>query len=217
MRRRDFVKAIAGVSAVWPLAVRAQQAAKKRVGVLMYGGDADQEAMARMAAFHKGMLDAGWNGTNVQFDYRHGAGDEDIREKAKELVALDPDVILAATPPAVLGLLRVSRTVPVVFTAITDPVGLGVVQSLARPGGNATGFFSAEYSFGAKWLELLKEVVPGVHRVGVLTAPENRGAAGQFATIQTAASSLGAEAMVLGFQDQADIERVMAPLCALAR
>jgi putative ABC transport system substrate-binding protein len=210
MRRRDFVKAIVGFSAVWPLTARAQQAAKKRVGVLMYGVETDPELVARTAAFRKGMLDAGWNGSNAQFDYRYSADDEGVRVQAKELVALAPDVIMASTPTAVLALIRISRTVPVVFAAVTDPIGLGIVQSLARPGGNATGFLTSEFSFGGKWLELLREVAPGVRRVGVLTDPDNRGAAGQFATIQTAASSLGAEAVLLGFHNQADIERVMA-------
>ena len=157
----------------------------------------------------------GWSeGANVQFDYRFGTDEDELRAKAKELVALAPDVIFAATPPTVMALLRINRSVPIVFAAVTDPVGLGIVHSLAQPGGNATGFLSAEFSFGGKWVELLSEIAPNTRRVGVLTDPENRGSPGQFATIQTAASEKNIEAVLLSFHDPAEIERHYRGFCA---
>ena len=212
MRRRVFVGLLTSAATVWPLLAMAQQGGPvRRVGVFLTGSLTDTESVVRLGEFQKGMRALGWSeGTNVRFDYRAATDEDELRAQAKELTALAPDVIFAATPPTVMALLRVNRSVPIVFAAVTDPVGLGIVQSLAHPGGNATGFLSAEFSFGGKWLELLSEIAPGTRRVGVLTDPENRGSAGQFATIQTAATSKGIEAILLSFHDPADIERSIA-------
>jgi putative ABC transport system substrate-binding protein len=143
----------------------------------------------------------------LRVDVRFGTSNDDLREKAKELIGLAPDVVLAMAPPSVMALIKVNRTVPIVFAAVTDPVGLGIVQSLASPGGNATGFLSAEFGFSAKLLELLKEIAPGVRRVGVLTDLDNTSSAPQFAAIQTVAPSVGVELKLLGFNDTGSIER----------
>lgn len=206
MRRREFMSLVGGAAVTWPLAARAI----RRVGVFLTGPQTDSENVARLAAFQKGMQTLGWSeNANIQFDYRFGTDEDELRAKAKELVALAPDVIFAATPPTVMALLRFNRSVPIVFAAVTDPVGLGIVRSLSHPGGNATGFLSAEFSFGGKWVELLNEIAPSTRRMGVLTDPENRGSPGQFATIQTAASSKGIEAVLLSFHEPAEIERTI--------
>ena len=167
MRRRDFIKVMAGSTAAWPLAVRAQQSERKRrVGVLMGLAADDAEAQGRIAAFVQGLQQLGWtDGRNLQIDYRRGAGDTDLTGRyAAELVALAPDVILASGGTVVGALLQATRTVPIVFTQTPDPVAAGFVASLARPGGNATGFTTSEYGISGKWLELLKEIAPGVTR-----------------------------------------------------
>jgi putative ABC transport system substrate-binding protein len=158
MKRRKFITLLGGAAA-WPLAAHAQQRERmRRIGVLVNGPETDAELAARIVAFRKALPDLGWvPGKNLQIDARFGANDDDLLEKAKELVGLAPDVILAMAPPSVIALQKISRTIPVVFAAVTDPVGLGIVRSLAHPGGNATGFFSAEFGFGAKLLGLLKE------------------------------------------------------------
>src|SRR5258707_9492962 len=174
MRRRDFIKAVAGSAAAWPLAVRAQQSERKRrVGVLMGLAADDPEAQDRIAAFEQGLQQLGWtDGGNLQIDYRRGAGESDPTWKyAAELVALAPDVILASGGSVVGALLQATRTVPIVFTQTPDPVAAGFVSSLARPGGNATGFTTAEYGISGKWLELLKEIAPAVTRVAVVSEP----------------------------------------------
>ncbi len=211
MRRRKFLGLVGGAAA-WPVVGQAQQGGPmRRVGVFVTGPQTDTENAARLAAFQEGMQALGWSeGANVQFDYRFGTDEDELRAKAKELVALAPNVIFAVTPPAVMALLRTSRSVPIVFAAVTDPVGLGIVQSLSHPGGNATGFLSAEFSFAGKWVELLSEIAPGTRRMGVLTDPENRGSPGQFAPIQTAASEKNIEAVLLSFHDPAEIERTIA-------
>jgi putative ABC transport system substrate-binding protein len=205
MRRREFVTLLGGAAA-WPLTARAQQARQvRRIGMLMNGPETDTEIAARVAAFRKGLQDLGWvAGTNLRVDPRFGANDDDLREKAKELVGLAPDVILAMAPPSVIAIQKITRTIPIVFAAVTDPVGLGLVRSLARPGGNATGFLSAEFGFGAKLLELLKEIAPGVRKVIVATDLDNRSAAPQFAAIQAMASSAGLELLLLDELNDAD-------------
>ena len=175
MRRRDFIS-IAGSAAAWPLAAHAQQSERmRRIGVLVGGGlDADDlDMQARIGAFQQGLQQLGWtNSQNVQIDIRTGAGDADrIRRHAEELVSLAPDVILATGTAAVAPILKATRTVPVVFTNVVDPVGAGFVDSLARPGGNVTGFVSFEYGMSAKWPELLKEISPRVTRVAVIRDP----------------------------------------------
>src|SRR5215475_6242273 len=167
IERRKFLAALGGVAAAWPLAARAQQGERvRRVGVLMNLTADDPEASARVTAFAQGLQQLGWTaGHNVRIDYRWGAVDADrSRRYAAELVTLAPDVILASGVPVVMALLQATRTVPIVFAQVVDPVGSGLVASLARPGGNATGFTVFEYGMSGKWVELLKEVAPGVKR-----------------------------------------------------
>ena len=171
IRRREFIFTLGGAAAAWPLAARAQQAERmRRIGVLMRVGRGRSGSAGRIAAFLQGLQQLGWtDGRNVRIDYRWGAGNADnIRKYAAELVALAPDVILATGTAAVAPLLQATRTVPIVFASVADPVGAGFVESLARPGGNATGFMQFEYSMSGKWLELLKEIAPGVTRAAVL-------------------------------------------------
>src|SRR5215472_1961874 len=170
MRRREFITLLGGAAAS-PFAARAQQpTAKPRIGVLTNLGSDDPESLSRIGAFLQGLQELGWtDGRNVRIDYRWSAGDPERNARyAAELVALAPAVILATGSPTVEPLIRATRTVPIVFVQMTDPVGAGVVESLARPGGNATGFTNAEYGMSGKWLELLKEIAPGVRRAGVL-------------------------------------------------
>ena len=171
MKRRDFITLVGGAAAAWPLAARAQQREKmRRIGVLMNLAADDPVSQARMNAFVQALQQSGWtDGVNVRIDTRWAAADpERFRRYATELVALAPDVILASTSPSVAAVQQASHAVPIVFANVTDPVGQGFVESLARPGGNTTGFSVYEYGIGPKWLELLKEVAPGVQRVAVL-------------------------------------------------
>jgi putative ABC transport system substrate-binding protein len=171
MKRRTFIWLLGGAAAAWPLAARAQQPERmRRIGVLMNLTADDPEAPARIAAFAQGLADLGWTiGRNLRLDYRWGAGDaERIRKDAAELVALAPDVILSSGTPTVAAVQQATRSVPIVFAQVVDPVGAGYVDSLARPGGNATGFLVWEYSIAGKWLELLKEIGPRVTRAAVL-------------------------------------------------
>ena len=208
MRRREFIAALGGAAA-WPLAARGQQPERmRRIGVLMTGPETDLDMVTRLAAFRKTLQELGWTpDANLRIDVRFGLDADDARKKADELADLAPEVVLASTPPSVMALMRVRRPVPIVFAAVTDPVGLGFVQSLAHPGGNATGFLTAEFGFGAKWLELLKEIAPSVRRVIVLTDPDNQGAAAQFATIQAIAPTFGVELRLLGSRDDVAMER----------
>jgi putative ABC transport system substrate-binding protein len=212
MRRREFIRLLGGAGVAWPLAVRAQQDGRtRRIAVLVNGPEADAETAARLAAFRKALAHFGWvPGTNLHVDAGFAANDDDLREKAKELIGLAPDIILAISPPSVIALQKVTRAIPIVFAAVTDPVGLGIVRSLAHPGGNATGFLSAEFGFGAKLLELLKEIAPSVRKVIVATDLDNRSAAPQFAAIQAMAFSAGVELRLLEFSDQGAAEREIA-------
>src|SRR3974390_240521 len=193
MRRREFISLIGGVAATWPLAARAQQHERMRqVGMLLSSTADDAEFQAWVGAFLQGLAQSGWIiGRNVRTETRW-AGDkpDDIRKHAAELVALAPDVILAQGATTVRPLLQLTRTVPIVFPVAADPVGAGLVDSLARPGGNVTGFVTTEYSFGGKWLELLKQIAPGVTRVAVLRDATQGGGTSQSAVIQAMASSL---------------------------
>jgi putative ABC transport system substrate-binding protein len=209
MRRRQFLGVVGG-AAVWSLAARAQQTEqKRRVGVLMGLGADDAEAQDRIAAFEQGLQQLGWtNGNNLQIDYRRGAGGTDLtRRYADELVALAPDVILASGGTVVGPLLQATRTVPIVFTQTPDPVAAGFVASLARPGSNATGFTTSEYGVSGKWLELLKEIAPGVNRVAVLRDPTIPSGIGQFASLQSVAPSFGVELSPVNVRDASEIER----------
>jgi putative tryptophan/tyrosine transport system substrate-binding protein len=210
MRRRDFIKVIAGSTAAWPLVVRAQQSERKRrVGVLMGLAADDTEAQDRIAAFEQGLQQAGWTqGRNLQIDYRRGAGDTvSTRRFADELVALAPDVILASGGTVMGALLQATRTIPIVFTQTPDPVAAGFVASLARPGGNATGFTTSEYGMSGKWLELLKEIAPDVTRAGILRDPTIPAGIGQFASIQSVAPSFGVQLSPIDVRDASEIER----------
>ena len=173
IQRREFITLLGGAAASWPLAARAQQPDRlRRIGVLMTGPANDAEGQARLTGFLQGLQEFGWSaGRNSRIDYRWAADDADRRKYAAELVALTPDVILASTSPSVAALQQASRTVPIVFASVTDPVGQGFVASLARPGGNATGFALYEYGISAKWLELLKEIAPQLKRVAVVRDP----------------------------------------------
>jgi putative ABC transport system substrate-binding protein len=207
VRRRDFVTSMVGSAAVWPLVARAQQIERmRRVGVL--------ESLpedAYLAAFLKGLHKLGWaDGQNMRIDTRWGAGNaDDIRKFAAELSALGPDVMLAVGSPAVGALLQATSTAPIVFLRVTDPVGAGFVDSLARPGGIVTGFSQSEYSISGKWLELLKAIAPRVTRVAVLRDPAIAAGAGQFAAIQSAAPSLRVEASAINVRDAGEIERTL--------
>jgi putative tryptophan/tyrosine transport system substrate-binding protein len=208
MRRREFISLIGG-AAVWPLAARAQQAARmRRIGVLMNLAADDPEAQARLTAFAQGLQQLGWtDGRNVRIDYRWAAGDADAFHRyAEELLALAPDVLLASGTPSVQALQKVTRTVPIVFALVADPIGAGFVESLARPGGNTTGFTPMEYGFAAKWLELLKEIAPGVTRAAVLRDSAIPTGIGQFAVIQSVSRSVGVEVSPLNLRDAGEIE-----------
>ena len=187
MRRREFLGALSGAVAAWPFGARAQQHERmRRVGVLMSTAADDPVGQARIAAFHQGLQQLGWTiGHNVRIDSRWPAGDtERFRRYAAELVALSPDVILATGSAAAAPLLQATRTVPIVFVIVPDPVGAGLVNSLARPGGNATGFIQFEYGISGKWLELLKQIAPGVTRAAILRDPAISAGLGQFGAIQ---------------------------------
>jgi len=212
MKRREFM-ALLGGAAAWPIAARAQQPDRMRgIGVHMNTLADDSQAQARYAAFLQGLQHLGWvDGRNVRIDTRWGtaADIERHRKDAAELVALAPDVILGTTTPSTEALQRATRTVPIVFAMVIDPVGTGFVESLARPGGNITGFMQFEYSLAGKWLELLKQIAPGVTRAAVLRDPDNRSGIGQFAVIQALAPPLGIEVLPVNVRDAAEIERVI--------
>src|SRR5208337_1791681 len=213
VRRREFIVTLGGAAVAWPLAAPAQQPARmRRIGVLMSQAADDPDAPPRISAFAQGLQEHGWTvGGNVRIDYRWGASDLNrFRRYAAELVALAPDVIVATAGSIVGALQQASRSVPIVFVTTIDPVGSGFVASLARPGGNATGFTSYEFSIGGKWLELLKEIAPAVTRVAVIRdAYVPAGSAG-FAAIQTVAPSFGVELTPVGVRDADEIERGIA-------
>jgi putative tryptophan/tyrosine transport system substrate-binding protein len=212
MGRREFITLVGG-SAAWPLAARAQQPERmRRIGVLMNLAADDPVSLVHITAFAQGLEQLGWTlGANVQIDYRWGAGNpERIRRYATELVALAPDVILAVGAITVGPLQQTSLTVPIVFVETTDPVGAGFVASMARPGGNATGFTHFEYGISAKWLELLKQIAPSVTRVAVFRDSTLVASMSQFAAIQPLAQSSGVELIPIDTRDPSEIERAVA-------
>ena len=212
MRRREFIRIIAGSAAVLPLATFAQQPERmRRIGVLMPSAADDAEYQTRMAAFLQELQRLGWSdGRNVRIDSRWAAGDANlIRKYAAELIALAPDVILAPGSTSVGPLLQATRTVPIVFTTLLDPVGAGFVDSLARPGGNATGFIAFEYGLSGKWLELLKQIAPSLTRVAILRDPATAAGIGQFAAIQSVAPSFAVELRPIDVREAGEIERAV--------
>jgi putative ABC transport system substrate-binding protein len=213
MRRREFIMLIGSAAAAWPLAARAQQGERvRRIGVLLNRAAGDPEAADSIGAFVQGMGELGWRiGGNLRIEYRYSAGNPELfRKYASELVALAPDAILAASTLSVAALQQFSRSIPIVFTSVSDPVGAGIVDSLARPGGNATGFMLAEYSVSGKWLELLKQVAPELKRVAVLRHSANPAGIAQFGAIQAVAASLGVAVSPIDVQDASEIERAVA-------
>ena len=213
MKRRDFITLIGGAAAAWPLAGRAQQPDRmRRIGVLMSAVESDPRELEYITAFAQGLAELGWIvGRNVRIEYRWGAGDLDrFRRYAAELVALSPDVVLASAGSIVGAFQQASRAVPIVFVTTIDPVGGGLVESLARPGGNATGFSTREFSMTGKWLELLKELAPRLSRVAVIRDPAVPAGSGGFAAIQTVAPSFGVELTPIGVRTADEIERSIA-------
>jgi putative tryptophan/tyrosine transport system substrate-binding protein len=216
MRRRQFITLLSGAAASWPLVARAQRKPMRHVGVLLPFVASDPQVQVRYAAFLQGLQQLGWTvGNNLQLDSRWSAGNEDdTRKYAAELVALAPDVIFTSGSAAVGPLRRATRTVPIVFVATPDPVGAGFIESLARPGGNITGFTPFEYGIGAKWLELLKQVAPSVARVAILRDPTITAGIGLWGAIQSVAPLFGVELRPVDVSDTGEIER---DLTAFAR
>jgi putative tryptophan/tyrosine transport system substrate-binding protein len=211
VKRREFIALIGGAVA-WPLAARAQQREHmRRIGVLWPLAADDPISQARNAAFLQALQQLGWTvGQNIQIDYRWSGGNDEVTRKyAVELAALAPEVILASGSAATGPLLQATRTVPIVFAIVPDPVGAGFVDSLAGPGGNATGFISFDYGISGKWLELLKEIAPSVTRAAILRDPAITAGIGQWGAIQTAAPSLGLETSPLNVRDASEIERAV--------
>jgi putative ABC transport system substrate-binding protein len=209
IRRREFITLL-GAAAAWPFAVRAQQADRiRRVGVLMGIAESDPEGQARVAALREALQKLGWvDGRNIRIDSRWGGGDtERLRAGAAELMGMTPDVVAGGGATALAALQQATRTVPIVFVGATDPVGAGFVESLAHPGGNATGFTQFEYSVSGKWVELLKQIAPRVARAAVVRDSTVAGGIGQLAAIQSVASSLGVELSPIGVRDAGEIER----------
>jgi putative ABC transport system substrate-binding protein len=210
MKRRDFIALAGGAAVALPLVARAQLGDRmRRIGVLIPATEDDPQQQRRVAGFLQGLQQSGWMvGRDVQIEYRwSGAAPDDVRRNAVELVGLGPDVIFATGNSAVAPLLQVTHTVPVVFATVPDPVGAGFVDSLSRPGGNATGFILFEYSIGAKWIELLKQTAPWLTRVAVIRDAAIAAGAGQFGAIQAAAPSLGLEVKPINLRDAVEIER----------
>jgi putative ABC transport system substrate-binding protein len=217
VKRREFITLLGGTVAAWPLAARAQQSNQmRRIGVLMPYAENDPQVQARYAAFLRGLQQLGWIvGKNLQIDYRWSAGiEDDTRKYVAELVALAPDVIFASGSAALGPLRRATRTVPIVFVLVPDPVGSGFVDSLARPGGNITGFTPWDYGLGAKWLELLKQIAPTVTRVAVVRDPAIAAWLGMWGAIQSVSASIGLELRPVDVRDPGEIERALAAFAA---
>jgi putative ABC transport system substrate-binding protein len=218
MRRRNFISLVGGAAA-WPLAARAQQPERmRRIGVLVNRAADDPYGQAHVAAFQQALQQLGWNdGRNVRIDIRWGENDADrLRRDAQELVALAPDILLADSTASMTALQKVTRTLPIVFAHVADPVGAGHVDSLSRPGRNITGFMLFEYGFSGKWLELLKQIAPQVTRVAVIRDPAISAGTAQFSAIQAVAPALGVEVTPIGVDDIGVIERAVEALARSA-
>jgi len=217
IRRRELIAALGGVAA-WPLAARAQQAEQiRRIAMLSGLTASDPEAQARLAAFHQGLKEVGWTaGRNLRIDFRWSSGDTaETRTLARELVELKPELIIGMTTPAVAALVKETKTIPIVFAGIVDPVGRGFVSNMARPGGNVTGILNFEFSMGGKWLETLKQIAPAVRRVALLFNPETAPFAPSFVrVIENSATSFAVEPTADSVYDTAQLERVMTDLAA---
>ena len=212
MKRRDFITLLGGAALTWPVAARAQQPERmRRIGVLMNLAADDPQAQVRLAAFQQALQQLGWNdGRNVRIDIRWDESDADrARRYAQELIALAPDIFLAEATVSVAALQHFTRTLPIVFASVLDPVGAGFVDSLSRPGGNITGFMVFEYGFSGKWLELLKQIAPQVTRAAVIRDPALVAGTAQFSAIQVVAPALGMEVTPIGVHDIGVIERAV--------
>jgi putative tryptophan/tyrosine transport system substrate-binding protein len=212
MRRREFVTLLSGAVAVWPLTADSQAERVRNLGVLMGTDPGDLDAQANIGVFLQALRQLGWSdGDNLRIDTRWAGGRaSEIRRHATDMAALAPDVIFAIGTASIEPLLEGKRTLPVVFANVPDPAGAGFVESLARPGGNVTGFTPFEYSLSAKWLELLKQIAPGLSRVAVLRDPAITAGIGQFAVIQSVAPSLGVDVTAINVRDAGEIERTVA-------
>ena len=215
MKRREFITLLGGAAATWPALAQAQQSEHvRRIAVLMNRAPNDSEGQARLATLRQALQQLGWNeGRNVQIDIRYGEDNIDRERKyAAELLALSPDIIVASGTVSVTALQPISKDVPIVFAVVTDPVGAGFVDNLARPGGTVTGFMIYEYSLAGKWLELLKQIAPSVTQVVVLRDPTNPSGIAIFGAIRTAAQSLGVQVSPAGIRDAGEVERAIAAL-----
>jgi putative tryptophan/tyrosine transport system substrate-binding protein len=219
MRRREFLSLLSGAAAAWPLTAHAQQVAQtRRIGVLTGLAADDPQGQATIAAFLQGLQHLGWaDGRNLRVEYRWGAGNaDDMRKYAAELVTLAPDVLVATGGASVGPLLQATKIIPIVFANVPDPVGSGFVESLSRPGGNATGFVQFEYNLSGKWPELLKQIAPNMTNTAILWDPTIIAGIGQFAVIQSVAPSLGVEVRAINVRDPAEIERGIAAFAHLS-
>jgi putative ABC transport system substrate-binding protein len=215
IERREFITLLGGAAVAWPLATRAQQPERmRRVGVLMGWREGNPESQARLAMFKKGLAELGWiEGQNVRIDLRWGGGDADrIKALAAELVSLDPEVILAGPSNSLIPLQKETRSIPIVFVSVSDPLGQGIVESLARPTGNVTGFSNLEFSLMGKWLQMLKEIAPGVARVAVMISTSNLVSANWYRVFNTLAPSFAVEPIAAPIRERADIERTIEAL-----
>ena len=215
MKRREFMMLLGGTAVAWPLAVRAQQSDRMQlIGMLNPFAESDREGQVRLSAFREKLRELGWTeGQNIKIEIRWGSSDaERARAYVAELVALAPDVILANSSPNVAALLQATRTVPTVFMSIPDPVGTGFVDSLARPGGNATGFTTFEYAMSAKWIELLKEMAPRIKGVAVLLDPTSPGGLGEFGAARSVEALLQVQLQPVDVRDTVKVERMISAL-----
>ncbi len=216
--RRQFISALGGAAVSWLLAARALESGQiRRIGALFYWSSSNLQGQAGLAAFQEVLQQAGWTaGVNIRFDIRWSEENaEHIRRYAAELVALTPDVILANATPSVAALQSLTHTVPIVFVTVSDPLGAGIIESIARPGGNVTGFMNFEYSLSGKWFELLRQVVPRLARAAVLRDAANPAAIGQFSAIQGAAQPLAIELIAINVRDPGEIERALSDFSRL--